>query len=263
MVSNGAMAKLLNVSNLDKSYGGVHAVNDCTFTVDEGSITGLIGPNGAGKSTAFDVISGFQSPDGGVVQFGGSFIQSWPSHRIAQLGLIRTFQSPRVWAGMTVMDNMLVAAPQGARSSVWRALFARGGLKAAELKDRVAARELLAQFDLLRLKDEYAGSLSAGQKRLLEFARIAIARPRMVLLDEPLAGINPVLGERIREAIREMPLHGITVLLIEHNLAFIGSICERVIVMALGRPIASGSMEDVQSNAEVVDSYLGRLPTSA
>lgn len=257
------MAPILTVTNLSKRFGGVRAVDECTFEVDGGSITGLIGPNGAGKSTAFDLISGFKVSDSGTVRFENQSIEGWPSHRIANLGLIRTFQTPRVWPGLTVMENMLVAAPQGNRSSAWRALFSRGRLKKAEDDDRVLARELLAQFDLTRLKNEFASSLSAGQKRLLEFARISMARPHMVMLDEPLSGINPVLGGRIGEAIEDFRRQGITVLLIEHNLPFIDRLCQRVIVMALGRPIAAGSMAEVQSNPEVVDSYLGRLPTSA
>lgn len=253
---------LLEVRHVTKSFGGVNALRDFSITVDEGTIVGLIGPNGAGKSTALDVISGFKVPDAGVIKFAGRQIQGWAPHRISSFGLIRTFQSPREWARLTVMDNMLVAARQDGRDRAWRAIFTRRKLTKAEALDREEARKLLGQFQLLALRDEYAGNLSGGQKRLLEFARIAMARPRMVLLDEPLAGVNPVLQTNILEAILGLNRDGITVLLIEHNLPWIESATEQLVVMSQGTDIATGSMKELRLKPAVVDAYLGEVATN-
>lgn len=254
---------LLEVSALAKSFGGVHAVRDCTLSVQDREVVGLIGPNGAGKSTALSLVSGFLHPDNGTVTFDGREIQGWPGYRVSRAGLMRTFQSPREWAGMTVMENMLVAAPQRGRSVIWRALFTRRSLARTEAEDRVHARELLEEFGLTRLRDELAGNLSGGQKRLLEFARIMFANPRMVLLDEPLAGVNPVLAQRIGTAISRLQASGITVLLVEHNLPFVEQVCDSIVVMAEGKTIARGSLAQLRANRGVVDAYLGEVPAGA
>jgi ABC-type branched-subunit amino acid transport system ATPase component len=251
---------LLEIEGLFKSYGGVHAVRDCTLSVARGSITGLIGPNGAGKSTLVNLVSGFQKPDSGRIRFGGDEVQGKPMHRISRLGLMRTFQSPREWPALTVMENMLLAAPAGGRDALWRAYFQHAQLKAAEAEDRVQARQLLRDFNLFDLRDELAGNLSGGQKRLLEFARIAFAHPRMVLLDEPQSGVNPVLADRMIAGIERLNADGITVLMIEHNLPFVERLCPRVLVMALGTCIASGSLEELRSDADVLEAYLGQVP---
>jgi ABC-type branched-subunit amino acid transport system ATPase component len=251
---------LLEIEALHKSFGGVHAVKSCSFGVYRGSITGLIGPNGAGKSTLVNLVSGFLKPDSGVIRFGDQHIQGLPMHRVSQLGLMRTFQTPREWPGLTVMENMLLAAPPRGRDALWRAYLQPGKLKAAEDKDRIRARELLSDFNLLDLRDELAGNLSGGQKRLLEFARITFATPRMVLLDEPQSGVNPVLAGRMIEAIERLNADGITVLMIEHNLPFVERLCPRVLVMALGTCIASGSMSELRGDADVLDAYLGQAP---
>ncbi|MGH7777053.1 MAG: ABC transporter ATP-binding protein [Candidatus Dormibacterales bacterium] len=252
-------AALLRVSGLAKSFGGVRAVVDCTFTVRAGTVVGLIGPNGAGKSTAIEVISGFQRPNGGEVTFDGTAIQGWSPHRVAGRGLLRTFQTPREWGGLTVMDNMLIAADQEGREKAWRALFDRRGLRAAEAADRRRARHLLERFGLLQLRDEYAGALSGGQKRLLEFARIAMRRPRMVLLDEPCAGVNPVLQRNIEEAILGLREDGIAVLLVEHNLPFVNRACNNIFVMAEGKTMAEGTLAALRQNTAVIDAYLGEV----
>jgi ABC-type branched-subunit amino acid transport system ATPase component len=256
-------AALLEVRNVQKHFGGVQAVRDCSFSVAEHSITGLIGPNGAGKTTMLDLISGFRHPDAGSILFSGRPIQDLPAHRVSRLGLMRTFQTPREWAGLTVMENMLLAAPSNGRDSVWRALLDRPALQRAEADDRVKARDLLRQFGLFDLRDELAGNLSAGQKRLLEFARIALAQPRLVLLDEPQAGVNPILIARMAEGIRSLHASGITVLMVEHNLPFVERLCTTVLVMALGETIASGSMKELRANERVIDAYLGQAPAYA
>ncbi|MGI8451880.1 MAG: branched-chain amino acid ABC transporter ATP-binding protein/permease [Streptosporangiaceae bacterium] len=249
----------LEVTHLTKAFGGVRAVDDATLSVRAGSLTGLIGPNGAGKSTVINLISGFESPDSGRILFDGQRIEGKSPHAISRLGLMRSFQSPREWPGLTVMENMLLATPIEGRETVWRGLLTPRRLRAAETRDRVLSRELLDEVGLLKLKNEPAGNLSGGQKRLLEFARLAAARPRLVLLDEPQAGINPVLRERMAELIRAMAASGVTVLMVEHNLPFLESLCDHVIVMALGSCIATGSMSELRSNASVVDAYLGQV----
>jgi ABC-type branched-subunit amino acid transport system ATPase component len=248
---------------LAKSFGGVHAVKNCTLSVEERRVIGLIGPNGAGKSTALGLISGFLQPDVGTITFDGREIQRWSGYRVSRAGLMRTFQSPREWAGMTVMENMLVAAPQRGRSVIWRALLTRRYLAHAEAQDRAQARQLLDEFGLMPLRDELAGNLSGGQKRLLEFARIMFAHPRMVLLDEPLAGVNPVLAQRIGDAISRLQATGITVLLVEHNLPFVEHVCDEIVVMAEGTTLARGSLAQLRADRAVVDAYLGEVPAGA
>jgi ABC-type branched-subunit amino acid transport system ATPase component/ABC-type branched-subunit amino acid transport system permease subunit len=248
----------LRVTDLKKAFGGVKAVDGATFSVRDGSLTGLIGPNGAGKSTVISLLSGFESPDSGTIEFEGRRIDGMSAHAISRLGLMRSFQTPREWGGLTVMENMLLSTPVAGRDAVWRGLFTPRRLRAAELADRAQARELLDVVGLLKLKDEPAGNLSGGQKRLLEFARLAAASPQLVLLDEPQAGVNPVLRGRMAELIRAMAASGVTVLMVEHNLPFLESLCDHVIVMAVGRVIAAGSMAELRANRDVVDAYLGQ-----
>ncbi len=254
---------LLEVQVVSKSFGGVQAVNNCSFVVQQGALTGLIGPNGAGKSTTVDLISGFQAADSGKIVFDGREIQHLPSHAISQLGLIRTFQTPREWKHLTTLENVLVASPDHSQERLWRSLFARRQIQAAEHRDRARARELLEEFGLFNVRNELAGNLSGGQKRLLEFARIAMARPRMVLLDEPQSGVNPVLGERMGEAIRRMVSDGITVLMIEHHLNFVERVCDIVHVMSLGQCIATGTMAELRRDEAVIDAYLGQVEVHA
>ncbi len=248
---------LLEVSGLSKSFGGVEAVRDCSFTVPEGSITGLIGSNGAGKSTTVNLISGFHKPDRGSVRFAGEEMVGRSPDQISARGMIRTFQTTREWGSLTVMENMLVAAPSRGRDSVWRSLFTPRAIGRADREDRQTARGVLGEIGLLGLRDHRAGELSGGQKRLLEFARIMMARPRMALLDEPLAGVNPVLVERIDHAVAYLRSSGITLLIIEHNLGFVEAVCDSAVVMALGTAIATGRMEDLRKDPAVVDAYLG------
>lgn len=254
-----ASGTLLEVTHLAKSFGGVRAAVDCNFTVRAGSVVGLIGPNGAGKSTVIEMLSGFLRPDSGTITFRGEAVQGKPAHQIAARGMIRTFQTPREWGGLTVMDNLLLAADQKGRNTVWRALFTRRALKAAEAADRVRARDILNRFGLGHMRDEFAGSLSGGQKRLLEFARIAMRQPSLVLLDEPGAGVNPVLQRDIEEAILELKDQGVTVLLVEHNLPFVERACSNIVVMAAGVTIAEGSLAELREMPAVVDAYLGEV----
>jgi branched-chain amino acid transport system ATP-binding protein len=253
---------LLEVAGLAKHFGGVYAVDACSFTVAEGQVTGLIGPNGAGKSTAIDLMSGFKIPDAGTVLFEGRPIHGRAPHRISRMGLVRTFQSPREWPGLTVLENLILAVWNARREGFLRSL--RGPTKAerAAATDQLAhAREILDEFDLLGLRNERAGNLSGGQKRLVEFARIRMAQPRLVILDEPMGGVNPVLGERMATAVLGFITAGTSVVIVEHNLPFIERVTDSVVVMAAGTVIAEGPFESLRSNPAVVDAYLGEMPS--
>jgi branched-chain amino acid transport system ATP-binding protein len=253
----------LEVDDLHKNFGGVRAVQGATFSVARGSITGLVGPNGAGKSTAINLISGLVKPDRGVVRLNGQRIDGHNLEWVSRRGLVRTFQVAREWPALSVMENVIAAAPAGHRETIWRALFARRGLHQQERLLEIRAAELLARLKLAPLATEQAGKLSGGQKRLLEFARVAMASPTIVLLDEPLAGVNPVLAEELRAAITDLRDQGVTVLIVEHNLRFVERTCDHVIVMGAGRVIGEGTMRDLRRNQQVVEAYLGQGATHA
>jgi branched-chain amino acid transport system ATP-binding protein len=250
-------AALLEVNGLTKAFGGVKAVDDCTFSVATGSIVGLIGPNGAGKSTAIDLVSGFNRPDAGSVRFDGEEVVNRAPHRISRLGLIRTFQAPREWGSLTVLDNVLLGMRAFARESILRNLFAARSVRREEDADRQRVDEILEQFNLTDLRFDRAETLSGGQKRLLEFARVAAAEPRLVILDEPMGGVNPVLGERMSRAIKRFVTNGSTVVIVEHNMKFIEETCDEVVVMDLGRVIAQGPYGSLRDDERVVTAYLG------
>jgi ABC-type branched-subunit amino acid transport system ATPase component len=250
-------AALLEIVDLTKSFGGVHAVRQCTFSVPEGQVVGLIGPNGAGKSTVVDLVSGFGLPDSGSITFAGSQLAGKRPDVISRMGLIRTFQTPREWRNLTVMDNVLLARCQFGRESLWRSMTRASRIRRDEEKDRAAVTAILERFQLAELASERAGMLSGGQKRLLEFARIAAAEPRLIILDEPMGGVNPVLGARIGEAVRQFAADGSAVIVVEHNLPFIERTCHQVVVMDLGEVIAQGPFSGLRDNARVLDAYLG------
>jgi ABC-type branched-subunit amino acid transport system ATPase component len=252
----------LEVRGLYKHFGGVRAVENCSFTAPTGKVTGLIGPNGAGKSTAIDLISGFKLPDAGTVIFGGKALEGLPPHRISRLGLIRTFQTPREWPRLTVLENVVLARWDQARETFWRGVLGlRQGQYEATIGELAEARAILEEFGLMALRNERAGNLSGGQKRLVEFARIRMAKPRLVILDEPMGGVNPVLGERMALAIEGFIATGMSVIVVEHNLPFVERVTDHVVVMAQGSVIASGPFASLRSNQAVVDAYLGEMPT--
>jgi ABC-type branched-subunit amino acid transport system ATPase component len=250
-------ASLLEIEGLTKSFGGIHAVRQCTFSVPEGQVVGLIGPNGAGKSTVVDLVSGFGRPDSGSVRFGGEQLIGKRPDVISRLGLIRTFQTPREWRNLTVMDNLLLARRRFANESLWRSMTRARRIRRAEEADRAEIRIILERFQLAELKNELAVRLSGGQKRLLEFARIAAAGPRLIILDEPMGGVNPVLGARIGDAVGHFAAGGTAVIVVEHNLPFIERTCDQVVVMDLGEVIAQGPFAGLRNNPRVVDAYLG------
>ena len=250
-------AALLEIENLTKSFGGVHAVRNCTFSIPEGQVVGLIGPNGAGKSTVVDLVSGFGRPDSGSVRFAGEPIVGKRPDVISRLGLIRTFQTPREWRHLTVMDNVLLARRRFANESLWRSLTRARRIRRDEEKDRAVVRAILERFQLAELRNELADRLSGGQKRLLEFARVAAAEARLIILDEPMGGVNPVLGARIGEAVGHFAGEGRSVIVVEHNLPFIESTCHQVVVMDLGEVIAQGPFSGLRGNPRVIEAYLG------
>jgi ABC-type branched-subunit amino acid transport system ATPase component len=250
----------LAVRGLTKHFGGVYAVEGCSFEAPLGQVTGLIGPNGAGKSTAIDLISGFKLPDSGTVLFKGRALEGLPPHVISRLGLIRTFQAPREWPGLTVLENVVMARWDAGREGFFNGLVGLGrAQRARSTEERARAREILEEFGLGALRNERAGNLSGGQKRLVEFARIRMAQPELVILDEPMGGVNPVLGERMALAIEGFIASGTSVIVVEHNLPFIERVTQHVIVMAQGTVIAEGPFESLRSNQEVVDAYLGEM----
>jgi branched-chain amino acid transport system ATP-binding protein len=249
---------ILEAADVVKHFGGIFAVDGASLDVREGSITALIGPNGAGKTTFFNVITGFYRPDGGAASFEGSPILGRHPHSIARMGMVRTFQITKALARMPVIDNMMLAAPDQPGERIVGLLTRPGAWRRREKEIRAEAMELLSVFNLEPLADEYAGTLSGGQRKLLELARALMTRPRMLLLDEPMAGINPTLGRRLLDHMKRLRAEqGVTFLFIEHDMEVVMNHADRVIVMAEGRVIADGTPEKVRADRRVIDAYLG------
>jgi branched-chain amino acid transport system permease protein len=248
---------ILQVSGLVHNFGGVRAVDGAAFAVARGTITGLIGPNGAGKSTVVAAVSGFLSPAAGRVLFDDTDITGRPAHRIARRGLVRTFQHSSECPRLTVLENLLIAAPSVAGSTPLGGLLRGRRGRRSERLAIDSARELLHDFGLADAEDAWAGELSGGQKRLLEIMRGLMARPSLLLLDEPFAGVAPALSLEIQRLLAGLRDSGLTIVLIEHELGAVERLCDSVVVMALGRVIAEGTMAELRANREVVDAYLG------
>jgi neutral amino acid transport system ATP-binding protein len=249
---------LLEVRDVVRSFGGVRAVDAASLDVEGGSITSLIGPNGAGKSTLFNIVSGFLRAEAGTVSFEGRRIDRLPAYRIAQAGLVRTFQTARALTRMTVVDNVVLAAPRQPGERLARNVVGARATRRREREVRDRAHELLALVRLDRHAGDLAGTLSGGQRKLLDFARVLMTEPRLVLLDEPMAGVNPVLrGELLAHVVSLRDAHAVTVLLVEHDLEVVMGVSDRVVVMSNGSVIASGSPDEVRADARVVDAYLG------
>jgi branched-chain amino acid transport system ATP-binding protein len=249
---------LLEVEGVVKRYGGIQAVDGAGFEVAERSVTALIGPNGAGKTTLFNLVTGFASPDRGSVRFDGEEVARQPAYAIARRGMVRTFQLTRALAAMPVLDNMMLAAPEQPGERLRNVLLRPRAVRAREREVREQAEELLEVFGLREKTDDYAGTLSGGQRKLLELARALMARPRMLLLDEPMAGINPTLGRRLLDHIQRLRSEeGVTFLFVEHDMEVVMNHSDRVVVMAEGRVIAEGEPHEVRGDPAVVDAYLG------
>jgi branched-chain amino acid transport system ATP-binding protein len=254
--SNGG--PLLEVRDVVKRFGGIRAVDGASFEVQPRTVTALIGPNGAGKTTLFNVITGFYPGDRGSVRFRGQEILRRPPHVIARLGVVRTFQITKALARMPVIDNMMLAAPDQPGERLLNVVARPNVSRRREAQVRERALEMLELFDLIDLADAYAGTLSGGQRKLLEFARALMAEPQLLMLDEPMAGINPVLGRTLLDHMQRFRAErGMTFLLIEHDMEVVMSHSERVIVMAEGRVIADGPPDEVRRDARVIDAYLG------
>ena len=237
---------LLEVDALSKHFGGVTAVDGCSLSLQLGSITGLIGPNGSGKTTVFNLITGFIARDTGDVRFKGESITGLGPNRIYGLGIGRTFQLARIFPRLTALENMLVPV----RRSGVRALFSRGQWH--DEKDR--AMEMLAAMDISHVAGLLGGSLSYGQRKL---AAVMMARPQLVLLDEPAGGVNPALVERIGEHILELNRQGVSFLLVEHNMPFVMGLCQQIVVLHRGAVLAEGTPAEIRGNPAVLDAYLG------
>jgi len=240
---------LLAAQGICKAFGGIRALDTCSISVEEGSITGLIGPNGSGKTTMFNVITGYERSDSGQVMFQGQNITNASPAKIFRLGIGRTFQLTRIFPRMTVMENMHVAVQR----NDLKGLLSRWSMS----HEQQRALELLDFVGLAKLKDDLAGTLSFGQKKLLEFACILIAEPKVILLDEPAGGVNPTMVNYLAERIRTLNQRGITFLVVEHNMEFVMSLCSKVMVMHRGTRIAEGTPVEVRSNPAVLEAYLG------
>jgi len=250
----------LRTEGLSKAFRGVSALADVTLTVPRARVTGIIGPNGAGKSTLFNLITGIAAPDRGRVLLGGTDVTGWPAHRIAASGLARTFQIARELGRLSVLENLLLAAPGQPGEAAWRALLCPGATRRAESQRLEQARELLVRVQLWRLADEPAASLSGGQKKLLELARALMTGARVLLLDEPAAGVNPLLMEQLAGFISDLRGEGLTVVIVEHDMELVASLCDTVCVLAAGQLIAQGPFAEVTGDPRVAEAYLGQQP---
>jgi branched-chain amino acid transport system ATP-binding protein len=257
------MSALLSVTDLRKSYAGVHALDGVSFEVDGGSITGLIGPNGSGKSTAIDCISGFQKLDGGRVVLAGADITGRPAHLIARAGLMRTFQTVRIYERLSLRDNLAIASQQFDEAT-WideflRTRRYRNAVDAAEQR----ARELVGLIGLGKYYEIETGILSYGQKKLVALAAALMPNPKIVVLDEPVAGVNPSRIREIEVALQQLNQAGETFLIVEHNVEFITNLCHRVIVLEQGRKLTEGTAAEIHTDPRVLEAYLGMTPEMA
>ena len=249
---------LLEVAGVVKRFGGIHAVDGAGFDVARGSITALIGPNGAGKTTLFNAITGFQRVDRGSARLAGEEVLHLPAYAIARRGMVRTFQITKALAAMPVIDNMMLAASEQLGERFRNLLFHPRAVREREDEVRSQAMELLEIFELDRLAGDYAGTLSGGQRKLLELARALMTQPRLLLLDEPMAGINPTLGRRLLDHMQRLRREqGMTFLFVEHDMEVVMNHSDRVIVMAEGKVIAAGEPRQVREDPAVIDAYLG------
>jgi branched-chain amino acid transport system ATP-binding protein len=250
---------MIRVEALSKQFGGVKAVNNTTLEIAAGSITGLIGPNGAGKTTLFNIIAGLFPPTSGHVYLDGEDVTGLPPHELFAKGLLRTFQIAHEFSSLSVIENLMMVPPNQKGETLWNAWFHRGAVKQQEEEVRNRAIEVIDFLNLKHLTEEKAGNLSGGQKKLLELGRTMMVDAKVVLLDEVGAGVNRTLLAEIGDAIiRLNKERGYTFCMIEHDMDFIGRLCDPVICMAEGAVLAEGTAEEVRTNEEVIEAYLGR-----
>ena len=252
------MSAILRVADLRKAYAGVHALDGVSFDVAAGSITGLIGPNGSGKSTAIDCVSGFQKLDDGQVVLAGIDITGRPSHLIARAGLMRTFQTVRIYERLSLRDNLAIAAQQFDEATFVDEFFRTRRYREAVEASEMRARELVELIGLGKYYEIETGILSYGQKKLVALASALMPRPKIVVLDEPVAGVNPSRIREIEAALQQLNRAGETFLIVEHNVEFITNLCDHVLVLEQGRLLAEGAPKTIRTDARVLDAYLGR-----
>lgn len=248
---------VIAVEDLRRSFGNLVAFDDVSFEVQAGELVGMIGPNGAGKTTMFNCVSGLLEPDAGTVRFDGRDVTDAPPADLARRGLVRTFQQTRELSTMTVADNMLLPTLDHPGERVWHAVARTEAIEEHELAARERAMELLEVFELDTMVDEYAASLSGGQRKLLELARALMLDPKLLLLDEPFAGINPTLTGEIADHIRSLNADGLTLLIIEHELETLTDLVDRLLVLADGGVLATGTPAEILESERVIDAYLG------
>jgi ABC-type branched-subunit amino acid transport system ATPase component len=248
---------LLEVRNLSRSFYGVRALDGLDLDVQASTITGLIGPNGAGKTTLFNCVSGVVPPDRGTVVFDGRDITGWAPDRVTRAGVVRTFQIARGFPRLSVLENLLLYGAAQPGETLWRAV-ADSGVRRRERELIARAFAIAERLNLLRVINDPASDLSGGQKKLLELGRALMTDPKLILLDEPIAGVNPALANELAEHLRALPREGVTLLIIEHHLDMIARLCAPVIVMAEGRHLAEGSFAELARDERVQEAYMGR-----
>ena len=249
---------ILAVEDVSRAFGGLKAVDHANLEVAEGSITGLIGPNGAGKTTLFNIISGFLKPDSGRISFLSDRIDGLPAHLVFHRGLVRTFQIPRELGGMTVLENLMLVPKDQEGELLWNTWFLPWRVFRQEDTNFTKAEEVLRFLNLHQLRDEYALNLSGGQKKLLELGRTLMCDPKMILLDEPAAGVNRTLMRSIVDDIRRLRDElGITFFVIEHDMDIVAMLCDTLIVMSEGSKLAEGTPEEMRADKRVLEAYLG------
>jgi branched-chain amino acid transport system ATP-binding protein len=244
------------VDKVTRTFGGLTAVSVDHLEIQRGGITGLIGPNGAGKTTLFNLLTGFDQPDTGTWSFDGRDLGKMSPHQVARLGVVRTFQLTKALSRLTVLQNMLLGA-QGQRGESFLRALVPGGWRAQEKENTERAMDLLRRFKLDAKKDDFAGILSGGQRKLLEMARALMSEPKVVMLDEPMAGVNPALTQSLLGHVKDLREEGMTVIFVEHDMDVVRDISDWVVVMAAGKIIAEGPPESISQNKAVVDAYLG------
>ena len=250
---------MLSADKISKSFGGFHALNECSLQIRAGSITGIIGPNGAGKSTLFNVFGALLPPDAGAIRFQDRNIRGLRSDQLARLGLVRTFQISRELGELTVLENMLLASPAQSGDSVWRNFLMPKRVRNEQSVAIVRAKRLLQEVNLWLLANEPARNLSGGQKKLLEISRALMLDPKLILLDEPTAGVSPLMSKALAETITKLRAGGLTFAIIEHDMDVVAQLCSPIYVLAEGRTLMSGTFNEVVSNRDVMRAYLGKV----
>ena len=248
---------LLEVKGLRQRFGGVTALDGADLSVEQGRITGLIGPNGAGKTTLFNAVSGALRPNEGSVSFAGTDVTAWRPDKLAAVGLSRTFQIARGLSALTVIENLMLYGKRQPGEAFYAAVLRGAATRAREEELRLRAIEVARELDILHVGDNRAIDLSGGQKKLLELGRALMAEPKLIMLDEPAAGINPTLARHLAEHILALKARGITFLIIEHNMGLVAALCDHVVVLVQGKPFAEGKFADLRADPRVQEAYMG------